>query len=767
MAISQQVGARVRRREDPRLVTGSARYVDDLTLPGLAHLVFVRGYLASAEIASLDAGPALRAPGVLGIFSAKDFEGWPDFPVSGPSRSRLPTRPLLARGRVRYQGEPLAIVVARSREEAVDAAELVQVDLRPLPAVIDPEAAATGGPLVHDALDSNVCYESRRVHGDVETAFAQAAHVVRARIRNQRVAGVPIEPRGVVAEYEPWARRLTVWASTQVPHSVRRRLASFLGLAQSAVRVVAPEVGGGFGAKLSVYPEELMVAWAAMRLDRPVKWIETRSEHMQATTHGRDQLHEMELALDDQGRLLGLRGRILADLGAYPMGAELARLTRRIITGCYRMPAAQVDCVAVHTNKTPVAAYRGAGRPEAIFLIERLMDLAARRLGLDPVEIRKRNLIPPFSSPILNVMEEEYDSGDYAGALQRALHVFGYDEARAGQARARRSGELVGIGVACYLELAGFGPDSDLFESATVRVQPDGGVTVITGSSPHGQGHETAWAQIVSTELGVAMDTVTVLHGDTAAVPVGIGTFGSRSAAVGGTAVHVAARSVEEKARAIAAHLLEADPADVVRDTGRWHVRGVPSRAVTLPEVARLAYGAGRPRELEAGLESTHYFQPQGMVVPFGAHLALVRIDPETGSVALERYVSIDDCGAVLNPLLVEGQVHGGLAQGLAQGLYEEVRYGPDGGLETGNLLTYMAPAASDLPSFTLDRTVTPTPRNPLGAKGVGEAATIGSTPAVVNAVLDALQPYGVLEIDPPCTPARVFEALRKARLNA
>ena len=763
MALSQQVGARVRRREDPRLVTGSASYVDDIAVPLAAHLVFVRGYLAHAEVASLEAGAARQAPGVLGVFTAADLEGWPTFPVSGPSRTRLPQRPLLAGDRTRYQGEPVAMLVAQSREQAVDAAELVAVDLRPLPTVVDPQAAADGGPLVHEGLGTNVAYESGRLHGDVEAAFARAAQVVKATIRNQRLAGIPIEPRGVLAVYDPWQPLLTVWASTQIPHEVRRQLASFLRLPESAVRVVAPEVGGGFGAKLSVYPEELMVAWAAIRLRRPVKWIETRSEHFQATTHGRDQVHEMELALDQDGHVLGLRGRILADLGAYPMGAELARLTRRIITGCYRVPAAQVDCVAVYTNKTPVAAYRGAGRPEAIFLIERLMDLAARRLDLDPVEIRRRNLLPAFSSPIANVMEEEYDSGDYGATLERALEVAGYEQARAEQARAREAGTLRGIGVACYLELAGFGPGTDLFESATVRVQPDGAVTVITGTSPHGQGHETAWAQIVSAELGVALDAVSVLHGDTAAVPVGVGTFGSRSAAVGGVAVQLAARSVEEKARRLAAHLLEAGPADVVFDAGGWHVRGAPSRSVRLAEVAAAAYGSGRPAELEAGLESTRYFQPEGLVVHFGAHVAMVRIDPQTGAVTLERYVSVDDCGVVLNPLLVEGQVHGGLAQGLAQGLFEEVRYGPDGGLLTGNFLTYTAPAASDLPTFTLERTVTPTPRNPLGVKGVGEAATIGSTPAVVNAVLDALAPYGVLEMDPPCTPARIWEALRRA----
>jgi aerobic carbon-monoxide dehydrogenase large subunit len=767
MAISQLVGARVRRREDPRLITGSATYLDDLRPPDLVHLVFARSYVPHADLTAVDVSEARAAPGVLAIYTAEELDGLPAFPVSGPKGTRLPARPLLCRDRIRYQGEPYAIVVARSREEAVDAADLITSELTQRPAVTNVDDAQHDTAIVHEALKTNVAYESRRLHGDIEAAFTRAVHVVKARIRNQRVAGIPIEPRGVLAIGNRWEPSLTVWTSTQIPHEVRGRLASFLGVPEAAVRVIAPEVGGGFGSKLSVYPEDLLIPWVAMQLGRPVKWVETRSEHFQATTHGRDQVHDLELALDGDGRILGLRGRILADLGAYPMGAGLARLTRRIITGWYQVPAAQVDCVAVYTNKTPVAAYRGAGRPEAIFSIERLMDLAARRLDLDPVEIRRRNLLPPFSEPVVNVMEEEYDSGNYAAALDRAMALVDYVRTRQEQAAARASGKLIGVGVACYLELAGFGPDSDLFESASVRVQPDGTVTVITGTSPHGQGHETAWSQLVATELGIPAERVTVLHGDTAAVPVGVGTFGSRSAAVGGVAVHAAARAVEAKARVLAAHLLEAAPVDIVFDRGAWHVRGVPTRTVRLTDVAGLAYGAGRPPDVEAGLEATQYYQPTGMVVPFGAHVAVVELDPETGAVTLQRYVSVDDCGVVLNLLLVEGQVHGGLAQGLAQGLFEEVVYGSDGELSTGNLLTYMVPTAPDLPSFTLDRTVTPSPRNPLGVKGVGEAATIGSTPAIVNAVLDALTPYGIDEMDPPCTPLKVWAALQAAGLRA
>jgi aerobic carbon-monoxide dehydrogenase large subunit len=765
VALSSGLGARVRRREDPRLITGTATYLDDLHPPGLCYLAFVRSYLAHARISTLDTSAARSAPGVVAVLTAADLEGLPAFPVSGPKGSRLPERPLLARERVLFAGDLIALVVAASREEAADAAEMVAFELDPLPAVKDPESAPTPEAVViHEALGTNLADESIRIWGDVEAAFRDPPRVVRARLINQRLAGVPIEPRGVLAVPEAWEPAITVWSATQIPHAVRDELASFLRLPQAAVRVIAPEVGGGFGAKLSVYPEELLVAWTAMRLRRPVKWVEERSEHLQATTHGRDQIHEAELAVEADGSLRGLRVRLTADLGAYPMGAGLPRLTRRLLSGCYKLPALRVDIRSVYTNKTPIAAYRGAGRPEAIFLIERMMDLAARTLNIDPAEIRRRNLVPAFAEPTASISGELYDSGDYPRALERALELAGYDQLRAEQRAARDAGRMMGIGVACYVEMAGFGPDGDLFESASVRVNPDATVTVITGTSPHGQGHETAWAQLVSAQLGVAIDRIVVRHGDTAAVPVGVGTFGSRSAAVGGTAVHLATGDVLDRARRLAAHLLEAAEADIVQSNGQWRVRGVPDRAISLAEIASSAYGAARPREIEPGLESTRFFQPPGLVFPFGAHVAVVDIDPDTGAVALVRYVSVDDCGRVLNPLLVEGQVHGGLAQGIAQALYEEVGFDDDGTPLTGNLTTYMMPTAPDLPSFTLDRTVTPSPINPLGVKGVGEAATIGSTPAVVNAVLDALAPLGISEIDPPCTPQKVWSAIQQAR---
>ena len=765
VALAYGLGARVRRREDPRLITGAGTYVDDLRPPGLCHLVFVRSYLPHATIKAVDVADARSAPGVIDVITAAELRDAPAFPASGPKGSRLPQRPLLNSDQACFSGDLIAFIVAETREEARDAADRVVVELDPRPSVTDPiAAAAADAPIVHDSLGTNVADESTRIWGDVEAAFTGAHRVVRARIRNQRLAGVPIEPRGVLAIANRWEPSVTVWSATQIPHGVRDELATFLDLPQSAVRVIAPEVGGGFGAKLSVYPEELLTAWAALRLARPVKWVEERSEHLQATTHGRDQIHDAELAVNADGTLRGLKVRLTADLGAYPMGVGLPRLTRRLLSGCYRMPALQVDIRSVYTNKTPIAAYRGAGRPEAIFLIERMIDLAARELGIDPAEMRRRNLLPAFDEPTASISGELYDSGNYAAALERALSVAGYEQLRAEQQQARQAGRLMGIGIASYVEMAGFGPDGDLFESATVRANADGTVTVVTGTSPHGQGHETAWAQLVAGELGIAMDRVVVRHGDTATVPVGLGTFGSRSAAVGGTAVHLAAGEVAEKARRLAAHLLEAAPADILVSDGQWRVRGVPGRGVTFVEIAKTAYGGARPKDIEAGLESTRFFQPPGMVFPFGAHVAVVEVDPETGAVGLRRYISVDDCGRVLNPLLVEGQVHGGLAQGIAQALYEEISYGGDGSLLSGNLTTYMIPTAPDLPSFVLDRTITPSPINALGVKGVGESATIGSTPAVVNAVVDALSPLGVTEIDPPCTPQKVWQAMEGAR---
>ena len=765
MAIAHSLGARVRRREDPRLITGAARYVDDLCPPGLCHLVFVRSYLAHGRVRSVDATAARGAPGVIAVITAADVEGRPTFPQTGPKGRALPRRPLLNSEKVCFVGDLIALVAAETREEAEDARELVAVELEPLPPVLDPlRASDPDGSVIHPELETNVADETKRVWGDIEAAFRDPQHVIQARLRNQRLAGVPIEPRGVVAVSSTWEPSLTVWSATQVPHGVRNEIATFVGLPQSAVRVIAPEVGGGFGAKLSIYPEELLVPWVSMQLGRPVKWIEDRSEHLQATTHGRDQIEDAELAMNADGTIRGLRVRITADLGAYPMGTDLPRLTRRLVSGCYRIPALQADIKSLYTNKTPISAYRGAGRPEAIFLIERMMDLAARQLGLDAAEIRRRNLLPPFNEPITTIAGERYDSGNYPGALERAVTAANYENLRSEQEAARNAGRLMGIGIASYVEMAGFGPDGDLFESATVRANADGTIVVVTGTSPHGQGHETTWAQLIASELGVAMDRVVVRHGDTATVPVGVGTFGSRSAAVGGSAVHLAACDVREKARRLAAQLLEASPADIVVSDGQWQVRGVPGRGVTFADIATAAYGKSRPSDIEAGLEATRYFQPPGLVFPFGAHVAVVEVERETGAVQLRRYVSVDDCGHILNPMLVEGQVHGGLAQGIAQALYEEIAYGDDGSLLTGNLTTYMVPTAPDLPSFALDRTITPSPVNPLGVKGVGEAATIGSTPAVVNAVLDALAPLGITEMDPPCTPEKVWRAIQSAQ---
>src|SRR5947208_5001398 len=580
-------------------MTGAGTYLDDLRPPGLCHLVFVRGYLPHASIGAIELADARSAAGVIAVVTAAELKEAPTFPVSGPKGSRLPQRPLLNDYQVRFSGDLIGFIVAETREQARDAADRVVVELDARPVVTDPLAAAdVGAPLVHDSLGTNIADESTRIWGDVEAAFTGVHRIVRARLRSQRLAGVPIEPRGVLAVAKRWERSVTVWSATQIPHGVRDEVAAFLNLPQSAVRVIAPEVGGGFGAKLSVYPEELLTAWAALRLARPVKWVEERSEHLQATTHGRDQIHDAELAVNADGTLRGLKVRLTAYLGAYPMGVGLPRLTRRLLSGCYRMPALQVDIRSVYTNKTPIAAYRGAGRPEAIFLIERMIDLAARELGIDPAEMRRRNLLPAFDEPTASISGELYDSGNYAVALERALSVAGYEQLRAEQQQARQAGRLMGIGIASYVEMAGFGPDGDLFESATVRANADGTVTVVTGTSPHGQGHETAWAQLVAGELGIAMDRVVVRHGDTATVPVGLGTFGSRSAAVGGTAVHLAASEVAEKARRLAAHLLEAAPADIVVSDGQWRGRGGPGRGGAMVESATTGYSGPRAKDI-------------------------------------------------------------------------------------------------------------------------------------------------------------------------
>jgi carbon-monoxide dehydrogenase large subunit len=764
------VGAHVRRLEDPRLVQGQARYVDDLQLPGLLHLAFVRSPHPHARLAGIDAGPARAAPGVAAVLLAADLGALAPKPMTvAPPGFRVPPHAPLAADAVRYVGQPVAAAVARDRYAARDAADLVEVRYEPLPAVVDPERALEpGAPRVHAALDSNLAFEHGWSAGDVDAAFRRAAHVVRGRFVQPRVAPVPMETRGVLARYE--AGELTVWISTQMPHHVRGQLATVFGLPEHRIRVIAPEVGGGFGCKGGLYDDEIVTVAAALRLGRPVKWIETRSESLVATTHGRGQVHEAELAVAADGAFLAVRVRGVADLGAHPetFSASPPLLAGRLVTGAYRILAASVVVQGAYTHKTPTAAYRGAGRPEAAHLIERLADLAAEALGLDPAEIRRRNLIPPEAFPYRTPSGFTYDSGRYALALERALDLAGYDRWRAIQAAARREGRLVGIGLSTFVETAGTGPSRALpfagWEYGAVRVEPSGRVVVLTGTSPHGQGQETTFAQIVADELGVALEDVSVLHGDTAVVPAGFGTGGSRGACVGGSAVYLAAQTVRAKARRIAAHLLEAAPEDVVLEGGQLHVRGAPGRGVSFQEVAREAHRAVRlPPGLEPGLEASCAWDPPDFTVPFGAYVAVAEVLPETGQVRVLRFAGVDDVGTVLSPLLLEGQLHGGIAQGLAQALWEEVVHDEAGQCLTGTLMDYAVPVAADLPPVELDGVVTPTPVNPLGAKGVGEAGTVGAPPALMNAVLDALRPLGVRDLAMPLRPARVWRAIRDA----
>jgi carbon-monoxide dehydrogenase large subunit len=686
-----------------------------------------------------------------------------------PPGFRVPPHAPLAVDAARYVGQPVAAAVAGDRYAARDAADLVEVRYEPLPAVSDPERGLDpGAPRVHAALDSNLAFEHRWSAGDVDGAFRRAAHVVRGRFVQPRVAPMPMETRGCLARYE--AGDLTVWISTQMAHHVRGQLATVFGLPEHRIRVIAPQVGGGFGCKCGLYDDEIVTVAAALRLGRPVKWIETRSESLVATTHGRGQVHEAELAVGADGAFLAVRVQGVADLGAHPetFSASPPLLAGRLVTGAYRIPAASAVVRGAYTHKTPTAAYRGAGRPEAAYLIERLADLAAEALGLDPAEVRRRNLIAPEEFPYRTPSGLTYDSGRYAATLQRALDLAGYDGWRATQAAARREGRLVGIGLATFVETAGTGPSRALpfagWEYGAVRVEPSGRVVVLTGTSPHGQGQETTFAQIVADELGVALEDVAVLHGDTAVVPAGFGTGGSRGTCVGGSAVYLAAQSVKAKARRLAAHLLEAAPDDVVFEAGQLHVRGVPGRKVSFREVAREAHRAVRlPPGLEPGLEASCAWDPPDFTVPFGAYVVVVEVLPETGQTRVLRFAGVDDVGTVLSPLLLEGQLHGGIAQGLAQVLWEEVVHDAAGQCLTGTLMDYAVPVAADLPPFELDGTVTPTPVNPLGAKGVGEAGTVGAPPALMNAVLDALRPLGVRDLAMPLRPARVWAAIRDA----
>ena len=757
------IGASVRRVEDPPLLTGKGCYVDDVKLPGILHVAIHRSTHPHARILSIDTAEAAAMPGVVCVLTGDDTG---DLALQAPRLTagmNMPDHPVLARGAVHAVGAPIAAVVAESRALAEDAAAAVGVAYDPLPVVTDAEAALEdGAPLAHEGLGTNHCYTMTRENGDVDKAFAEADHVCRLHMKSPRLVAMSMEARGVLANPDPIRDELTVWLSTQGPHRARAELANSLGFPENRIRVIAPDVGGGFGSKGCVYREDVLVCHVAQKLSRPVKWMATRSEDFLTTCQGRDQAMTSELALSKDGRMLGLKVRVVANLGAYLHSATAGPPQRMLVMapGCYRIQDVRVEIVSAFTNTVPTGPYRGAGRPESVLNIERLADKAARDLGMDPLELRRKNFIQPHQFPYRTGVGVEYDSGDYEKSLSEALRLSDYDQLVRARDEARGRGELVGVGVSTFVEPSGGAG----FESAAVRVERTGEITVLTGSSSHGQGHETVFAQVAAEKLRTPMDRVVVRHGDTTAIQQGTGTFGSRSAVMGGGALGVAAERLVRKAQAIAAHLLEASPDDVVQTDGGFAVAGVPERSVDWRRVAAAAYGKGTPAGMDPGLQETAFFDPNREAWGFGAHVALVRIDAETGALTLEKLVLVDDIGVVLNPMIVEAQVHGGLAQGLGEALCEHMVFDENGQPRTGTLMDYAVPRAGDMPPLVIGETETPNPFNPLGVKGVGEAGTNGAPPAVANAVMDALAPLGIDHIDMPYTAPKLWRAIREAR---
>jgi carbon-monoxide dehydrogenase large subunit len=775
------VGQALKRKEDPRLITGRATYVDDIVMAGQLYVSFVRSTEAHARIVSIDASAALEREDVAAVYTGEDMTDMAApcvFFWKPPGVDvRVPEHWPLARGKVGYVGQCVAAVVGRDKYSVVDAAEQVLVEYDPLPVVVDPEAALEGASAtVHDDYDSNVVFEWSLGGGDIDAGLADADVVVERRIVNHRTAGAAIEPRGVLATWQ--ADRLTLYSSTQIPHIARVVLSIQLGISEDRIRVVAPEVGGGFGSKLQVYGEEVFACWAARKLNCPIKWVATRSEDMSTTHHGRDNVTYAKLGAKRDGTLTGIYAKVVQDCGSYHLieGPVIPTFASCVITGCYQIPNVKCDVVGVFTNKFTTDAIRGAGRPEGIHVIETMMSQLAAELGMDPLELRRKNFIPADGFPAELPHGMIYDSGNYQASLAKLLEHVDVEAFRREQAELRERGIYRGIGFSTYVEICGLAPSRVLgppvwgmqggyFESAIVRVHPTGSVTAYTGTSPHGQGHETGFAQIVADRLGVTPDQVDVMHGDTATGPFGKDTYGSRTLAVGGEAIVRAADKVVDKARRIVAHKLEAAPEDIEVRDGKFSVKGSPDKAMTLADIAGEAYTPiDLPEDLEPGLEETSFFDPENFTWPFGAHACVVDVDAETGKVKVVRYVAVDDCGPAINPRLIEGQVHGGIVHTIGQALYEQVVYDSEGQLATGTFVDYALPSAAEIPTFETDRTETPSPVNTLGVKGVGEAGTIGATPAIGNAVIDALRPLGVDFINLPYTPMRVWQAIQDAR---
>ncbi|HEX5991855.1 MAG TPA: molybdopterin cofactor-binding domain-containing protein [Thermomicrobiales bacterium] len=779
------VGKPVRRREDPKLMTGSGNFLDDIRLPGMCYAAVLRSPVAHAKIRGINTSRAKAMPGVIGVFTGEDLADVNPLPCAWQAAgvdNNVATPRLLALGEVRQVGDPVAVVVAESVYQANDALEAIEVDFDELPAVVDSrEAVKPGAPQLHENAPNNIVmhWTCGTDAETVDRALAEAEVRVSQSLYNQRLIPTAMEPRGSIGNYDPSTDEYTLWATSQAPHVHKLVVAAFvLGIPEQKIRVIAPDVGGGFGSKIFVYFDMPLVLWLSKQLGRPVKFFEDRTENYLHTTHGRDHHTDIEIGATKDGKITALKVSTLANLGAYLSTVAPGiptTLYGRMVAGCYKIPNIHVDVKGVYTNTAMVDAYRGAGRPEATFVVERTCELVADATGIDPAEVRRRNFIQPEDFPYdtgLGMLP--YDSGNYAPALDKALEHVGYTDLLQEQAtrRANGSSKLLGIGLSSYVEVCGIAPSkwiglsgegwgAGLWESAEVRVYLTGKVSVTTGSLPHGQGHETTFAQLVSDQLGIPYDDIEIEHSDTKGTPFGFGSYGSRSLAVGGTAIYKSVQKVVEKAKLLAAHMLEAAPEDIVYENGKAWVKGSPDAVKTIQDIALQAHIAyDLPPGMEPGLEAVTYYDPPNCTFPFGTHVCVVELDRDTGQVEIVKYVAVDDVGNVINPMIVDGQLHGGIAQGIAQALYEGAVYADNGELVTATMNDYAIPKASMLPTYELDRTVTTTTVNPMGAKGAGEAGTIASTPAVANAVVDALSHLGVKHLDMPYTPERVWRAM-------
>lgn len=773
MTVSKRTGyfgKSIKRVEDPRLIKGIATYVDDLRLAGTLHTMILRSPYAHAKILSIQTGAAAALEGVVGVFTGTDINpncGLLPCAAEAPDL-KSPKHTVLANGRVYYVGHPVAVVVAADRYAARDALDLIEVDYDSLPVVSDPEKALQdGSPLTHPELGTNVAFTWSVASGDLDAEFAKADRIIKQRMVHQRLTPMAIEPRGCVASYNAGDGALTLWTSTQIPHLIRTLLPGMIGIPENRIRIVAPEVGGGFGSKLNLYVEEALCSHLSMRLKAPIKWIESRRENAMATIHGRDQVGEYEIAVKNDGTILAIRAKTIADIGSYLqlLTPAIPTLTGLMLPGCYKMNAIRMDVTGVYTHKMSTDAYRGAGRPEASYAIERIMDLVAADLGLDRIKLRLKHFPKPDEFPFNTASGLTYDSGNYRATLKKAQKLASWDTLLKRQAKERKSGKLFGVGVSTYVEICALGPSKMMaaggWEWGCVRIEMSGKVTAITGVTPHGQGQETSFAQIVADHLGVPMEDIVVCRGDTSVAHYGRDTYGSRATALGGTALIMCIDKIVAKARQLAAHLLRAKVEDVVFRDGQFLVKGAPKTNIGWATLAQEAYLAKNlPANFEPGLEASSFFEPTNCTYPFGTHIVAVEVDRSTGEVKIRDYVAVDDCGHQVNPLLVEGQVQGGIAHSLGQALFERTVYDEEGQLLTGEFMDYPLPRAKDIPDYVMGSTVTPSPSNPMGIKGVGEAGTIGATPAIANAVMDALAPLGIRHLDLPLLPEKIWRAI-------